>query len=288
MEFSFGRGDGNRQCNSPVTTQAPPRVCLDQSPIGRILKSSPSNLAILNRHFSRAIKSQGEGSGESISTTLAGGAAAAEQAASKKVNIVAHPLAEAALTALRDKSTPPDKFRVMSNLLLMLLTVEATRNMPTREKIVDSVEGSRVGRTIGQPMLFVSMHRSGLGLVHNIVEHIPNLLAGSISMERSGDAGGVEPRLHLSAAPSLDKASVMLFQPVVASGRSAVVALDLLRRSGAKEPILLSYLTSFQGLTRIHSSFPEVQIWSAAVDTEWNSARGPMPGLGNLSERLFG
>jgi uracil phosphoribosyltransferase len=244
-------------------------------------------LAILNRHFSRAVRSQGEGSGESISTTLAGGAAAAEQAASKKVNIVVHPLAETALTAMRDKTTPPDKFRVMSNLLLMLLTVEATRNLPTREKIIDSAEGSRVGRTIGQPMLFVSMHRSGLGLVHNIVEHIPNLLAGSISMERLGDAG-VEPRLHLSAAPSLDKASVMLFQPVVASGRSAVVALDLLTRSGAKDLILVSYLTSFQGLTRIHSSFPDVRILSAAVDTEWNSARGPMPGLGNLSDRLFG
>jgi uracil phosphoribosyltransferase len=211
-----------------------------------------------------------------------------EQPASKKLNIVAHPLAETALTALRDKGTPPEKFRVMSNLLLMLLTVEATRNLPTREKIVDSSEGSRVGRTIGQPMLFVSMHRSGLGLAHNIAEHIPNLLTGSISMERLGDAGGVEPRLHLSGAPSLDKASVMLFQPVVASGRSAVVALDLLKRSGAKEPILLSYLTSFQGLTRIHGSFPDVQIWSAAVDTEWNSARGPMPGFGKLSERLFG
>ena len=204
------------------------------------------------------------------------------------MNIVAHPLAEVALTAMRDRSTPPDRFRSMCNLLLMLLTVEATRSLSTRERRVETDDGIRTGRTFGRPMLFISLNRAGLGLVRNIVELIPNLNAGSISIERSGESGGVEPRLHLSAAPSLDKACVILFQPVVASGASAVVALDLLRRAGAKDPILLSCLVSFQGLTRIHGSFPEVPIWTAAVDSDWNSTRGPMPGFGKFADRLFG
>jgi uracil phosphoribosyltransferase len=205
----------------------------------------------------------------------------------KKVNVIDHPIAQNALTVLRDKNTPAERFRVMSNLLLTLLTFEATRDLPLREKSIEAAEGTRVGRVTAKPVLFLSLARSGVGLVHNLVDHIPGLLVGSVSIEKS-DTGLLEPRLHLSTAPSLDNARVILFQPVVSTGNSAVLALDMVKRAGATDPMLVCFMIGFQGLNRVHSAFNEVPIWTAAIDSDWNSARGPIPGFGRFSERLFG
>jgi uracil phosphoribosyltransferase len=193
-----------------------------------------------------------------------------------------------ALTALRDKKTGPERFRAMSNLLLMLLTVDALRDLPIREKAISATGGSSLGKVEGKAVLFISVDRSGIGLVHNIVDHIPNLLVGSVSFEPRGEMGGMEPQLHFSAAPALDKARVILFHPIVATGHSAVVALDLLTRAGANDVMLVTYMISFEGLNRIHTRFPEVTIWTGMIDSDWNSTRGPMPGFGKFSERLFG
>jgi uracil phosphoribosyltransferase len=206
----------------------------------------------------------------------------------KRVNVIEHPLALSALTALRDKSTPPERFRMMSNLLLMLLTIEGMRDLPVRDRVINATDGASAGRVLGKPVLFISVNRSGLAPVHSIVDQIPNLLMGSISLERSGEKGALEPRLHFSAAPAMDNARVILFQPVVATGNSAAVALDLLRRGGASDMMLITYMVSFEGLNRVHDRFPEVPIWTGAIDSEWNSARGPMRGFGKFSERLFG
>jgi uracil phosphoribosyltransferase len=205
----------------------------------------------------------------------------------KKVNVIDHPFAQNALSVLRDKNTPAERFRVMSNLLLTLLTLEATRDLPLREKSIEAAEGTRVGRVTAKPVLFLSLARSGVGLVHNLVDHIPGLLVGSVSIEKS-DTGLLEPRLHLATAPSLDNARVILFQPVVSTGNSAQLALDLVKRAGATDPMLVCFMIGFQGLNRVHSAFNEVPIWTAAIDSDWNSARGPIPGFGRFSERLFG
>jgi uracil phosphoribosyltransferase len=240
----------------------------------------------LSRHFSRAAKARSLSAGEGL---LSNGTVDESDAAREKtVNVVDHPFAQGAIATLRDKNTPPDRFRSMSNLLLTLLTIEATRDLPTRERPVDAVDGAGSGRTIGKPVLFLSVSHSGLGLIHNLADTIPGILVGSISIERTGGSGALEPRLHFAGAPSLDDAHVILFQTVVATGRAATVALDLLRRGGAKDPILLTFLISFQGLNRIHGAFAGVPIWTGAIDSDWNSARGRMPGFGKFSERMFG
>lgn len=206
----------------------------------------------------------------------------------KSVNVTGHPLALGALTALRDVKTPPERFRQMSNLLLMLLTVDALRDIPTRDRLVAANGGSSVGRVPGVSVLFISVNRAGIGLVHNIGDNIPNLLMGSISFERSSDAADLEPHLHFPAAPSLDRARVVLFHPVVATGHSAIVALDLLKATGATDIVLVTYMISFEGLNRIHSKFPDVPVWTGMIDSDWNSKQGPMPGFGKFSQRLFG
>src|SRR5471030_941185 len=121
--------------------------------------------------FSRAIRSRTTSSRESLSSAHDAESGPHDQA-SKSVNVIDHPLALSALTSLRDRKTPPDRFRTMSNLLLMLLTIEALRDLPTRERVISATAGANLGKVEGKPVLFISVNRSGIGLVHNVVDHV--------------------------------------------------------------------------------------------------------------------
>jgi uracil phosphoribosyltransferase len=234
--------------------------------------------------------------------------------AARKVNVAEHPLAQHGLMALRNKHTAPAQFRQISNQLLVLLAVEATRSLPTRDELVETAHGASVttapwavppaapvreetngnrapthtGQVLARPVVFLSITRHGLGLAHNLVDFFPGVHVGAISLDRAGDGPGVESRLHLVNAPALGDARVILFDPVVATGSSASAALNLARRSGATDLTLISFLISFQGLTRLQNSVPDLTVWTAGIDSNWDSKRGALPGLGNFAERLYG
>jgi len=205
-----------------------------------------------------------------------------------KVNVVDHPLAQHALMALRNKHTSSAQFRQISAQLLVLLAIEATRTLPTRDDMVQTQSTTHTGLVLAKPVVFLSVTRHGLGLAHKTAEFIPDLLVGAISLDRNGDNNGVEPRLHIVNAPALSDARVILFDPVIATGLTASKALGFIRRTGATDITLLSLLVSFQGLARLQAANPELPIWTAGIDSEWDSKRGPLPGLGNFAERLFG
>ena len=206
----------------------------------------------------------------------------------KKINVAEHPLAQHALTALRNKHTQPTQFRQISNQLLVLLALEATRNLSTRDELVETHSTTHTGQTIEKPVIFLSITRHGLGLAHNVADFFPGMLVGTVTLERKGENSNVEPRLHIVNAPALSDAKVILFDPVVTTGMSATVALNFIRRSGATDVSLVSFLVSFGGLSRLQTSMPDLSIWTAGIDNEWDSKKGPMPGLGNFGERLYG
>ena len=206
----------------------------------------------------------------------------------KKVNVAEHSLAQHALMALRNKHTAPAQFRQITNQLLVLLTLEATRTLPTRDELVETHTTTHTGQVLAKPVVFLSITRHGLGLAHSVADFFPELLVGTISLDRNGDNPHTEPRLHLVNAPALSDARVILFDPVVASGFSASQAINFIRRSGATDIVLLSFLSSFQGLSRLQTSSPELSVWTAGIDSDWDSKRGPMAGLGNFAERLYG
>ena len=190
--------------------------------------------------------------------------------------------------ALRNKFTAAPEFRQHSEQLLVLLAVEALRTLPTRDDMVQTHSTTHTGQVLAKPVIFLSVSRHGLGLAHKAAEFIPHLHVGSISLDRSGDTLGIEPRLHLANAPALGDVRVILFVPVIASGSSASQALKFLRKAGATDITLLSFLVSFQGLSRLQTGMPELNVWTAAIDSDWDSKRGPLPGLGNFAERLYG
>lgn len=206
----------------------------------------------------------------------------------KKVNVAEHPLAQHALMALRNKQTGAPQFRQISHQLLVMLALEATRTLPTQDDMVQTHSTTHTGPVLAKPVVFLSINRHGLGLAHQAAEFFPELLVGSISLDRSGDPAGAEPRLHITNAPALRDARVILFDPVVATGLTASKAIQFIRRTGATDITLVSFIVSFQGLTRLQTASPDLSVWTAGIDSEWDSKRGPLPGLGNFAERLFG
>ena len=206
----------------------------------------------------------------------------------KKANVLEHPLAQHALTAMRNKHTLAQPFRDFSNQLLLFLTFEATRSLPTREETVEASVNSYHGKALAKPVVFLSVTRQAMGLAHNVVNFIPDVLVGAISISHRGGSQQPVPRLHLVNAPALSEARVILFDPVVARGFSARLALQLLRSAGASNLTLVSFILSPKGLMHLQSSIPDLTVWTAAIDSEWDSKRGPLPGLGNFAERMYG
>ena len=204
------------------------------------------------------------------------------------IHVAEHPVAQHALTALRNKHTPTTQFRVYSNQLLVMMALEATRTLPTREEPVETPSDSHVGSVLGKPIVFLSLTRQGLGLAHTLADFMPGMSIGSINLDYSGKRRHPEPRLHLVNAPMLTDARVIIFDPVVGAGFSASSALHLIQSSGASDISLISFLISSTGLKRIQAAIPGLTVWTAAIEPQLDAERGPLPGLGNFAERLYG
>lgn len=206
----------------------------------------------------------------------------------KKPAVIEHPVAQHALTMLRNRQTTPQQFRSASNQLLMMLLTEVTRNLPTRIEVPSSGSESALGRVLVKPIVLLATARHGLGLAHRMAEFFPNLLVGALSFESSGGDRIPEARLHLSNAPALGDARVIIFAPIVATGSSSARAINHARRSGATDICLVSFVISSPGLTRVQTGAPELLVWTASIDSKLDARRGPLPGIGDFSERLFG
>jgi len=207
----------------------------------------------------------------------------------KKLHVLDHPIARHVLTALRNRHTPAAEIRGLSNQLLALLAFEATRSLATRDESieVDGASDPLIGKVLAKPVVFLSLVRHGLGLAHNLADFIPGVSIGTISLEYSGDRKRVESRLHLVNSPTLRDSRVMLFDPIIGSGISVGSALTLVHRSGAADIALLSFVTSAEGLSHVQAALPDVAIWTAAIDPDLDSKRGPLPGIGDYAARLY-
>jgi len=213
--------------------------------------------------------------------------AAEEEPAANRVQIVNHPAALHALTQLRNKHTPRYDFRTTSYQLLALLAMEATRTLPLRDQRIETNGNPAVGPVLAKSLVFLSVTRDGLGLSHNLTDCLPGLLVGSIGIERVADSQVYQSRLHLASAPALSESRVFLFDPVVHTGNSADIAINLVRQLGATDICLLSFMVSSQGLLRLQSRHPDLTVWTTGIDEEWN-AKHPSSGiLADFRSRLF-
>lgn len=202
------------------------------------------------------------------------------------LTVVDHPLAGTMLTALRDKTTPPPLFRLLTKRLSLALALEATRTVPTREREVATPLAPARGTAFAAPLVAVPILRAGLGMLEAVSELFPEIAVGYIGLER--DHATFQPSSYYSKLPPLRDAYALLLDPMLATGGSAAAACEKLLAESPERVTLLSVVAAPEGVRRLQEDFPQVDIVTAAVDERLNDQAYIVPGLGDFGDRLFG
>jgi uracil phosphoribosyltransferase len=202
------------------------------------------------------------------------------------LHLLDHPLATHVLTLLRDKTTPPAQFRSLCHQVALLLALDATRDLATQEYAVETPLEPFTGRTLARPLVVVPILRAGLGMVQPIVDLFPDVSIGYIGLERDHDTALA--RSYYCKLPPLKNVRVLLVDPMLASGGSAVKALDVIFGRGATEVDLLNIVAAPEGVAVVEKAYPKMRIFSAGLDRELNARKYILPGLGDFGDRLYG
>jgi uracil phosphoribosyltransferase len=202
------------------------------------------------------------------------------------VTVVDHPLASHLLLALRDRRTPPALFRSYSKRLTTALLLEATRTLPTRPARVESPLEDATGRVLAEPLVAIPILRAGLGMLDPVVELFPEVRVGYLGLER--DEATFQPSEYYAKLPRLDDARTLVLDPMLATGGSAVAALDSIKQAGAPWVRMVSVVAAPEGVRALERAHPDVDVVTATVDRELDARAYILPGLGDFGDRLFG
>ena len=203
------------------------------------------------------------------------------------VHLVGHPLVHDALVDLRDRSTPPDQFRRAATRISVLLAAEAMRDVPSTEVTVETPLGPAPGRRVGSDIVVVPVLRAGLGMLDAVLELMPAARVGHIGLQRD-EMTAVASRYYSKLPARLASSYVLMIDPMLATGGSAVAALDLLKEAGATRIFVVCIVAAPEGIALVDRHHPEVSIYTPAVDEGLNSQKYIVPGLGDFGDRLYG
>lgn len=203
------------------------------------------------------------------------------------VHVVDHPLVHDALVTLRDARTDPELFRRMAVRISRLLTAEALRDLPVRRVTVTTPLGPAEGRRLGADVVVVPVLRAGLGMLDAVLELVPGARVGHIGLQRD-ELTAVASQYYARLPENLGRAFVLMIDPMLATGGSAVAALDLLKRAGARDIRMVCIVSAPEGIALVEQSHPEVPIFTPAVDRGLNANKFIVPGLGDFGDRLYG
>jgi uracil phosphoribosyltransferase len=205
----------------------------------------------------------------------------------KGVTVIAHPLVQQNLTRLRDHRTQPQEFRRLLGEIAALMLYEATRSFTVKKVYVQTPLARTNGFQLEREVVLVPVLRAGLGMLDSILQLIPHARVGFIGLKRE------ETTLramfyHKSLPKNLEQFEVVLIDPMLATGGSAVAALDLLAEQGAKHIRMVNLVAAPEGIGTVQKKYPRVPIFTAAVDRKLNERGFIVPGLGDAGDRLFG
>jgi uracil phosphoribosyltransferase len=196
------------------------------------------------------------------------------------LHVVDHPIAHDLLLSLRDKATPSDTFRQLARRLSLVLTLEATRDLETPL-------GPATGERVATEVVVVPVLRAGLGMLDAVLELVPRARVGHIGLQRDEETA-VASKYYSKFPVGLADARVLMIDPMLATGGSAVFALDLLRDAGARDIRLLCIVAAPEGVKTVEAAYPNVHIYTPVVDAHLNAKRFIVPGLGDFGDRLYG
>lgn len=203
------------------------------------------------------------------------------------VNLVEHPLVQDALLTLRDASTPPERFRQVATRVSVLLAAEAMRDLPASPACVTTPLGPADGFRVATDVVVVPVLRAGLGMLDAVLELLPAARVGHIGLQRD-EMTAVASQYYSKLPRDLDRSYVLMIDPMLATGGSAVAALDLLRRAGARTIRMICIVAAPEGVALVERHHPDVAIYTPVVDRELNAHKYIVPGLGDFGDRLYG
>jgi uracil phosphoribosyltransferase len=203
------------------------------------------------------------------------------------LHLVPHPLVHDALATLRDSSTPPELFRRVAVRISLLLAAEATRDVPSDEITIITPLGRAPGRRLTSDVVVVPVLRAGLGMLDAILELIPSARVGHIGLQRD-EMTAVASQYYSKLPADLSGSVVLMIDPMLATGGSAVAALDLLKRAGAHDVRMICIVAAPEGIALVERYHPDVTIFTPVVDAGLNEHKFIVPGLGDFGDRLYG
>jgi len=205
-----------------------------------------------------------------------------------KVCVFDHPLIQHKLSILRDEKTSVKEFRELVSEIAMLMCYEATRDLPLEEvEIKTPVAMAKCRRIAGKKLAVVPILRAGLGMVDGMVSMMPNVKVGHIGLFR--DPATKEPVKYYFKMPAdIAERDVIVVDPMLATGGSAAAAIDFLKEKGVKHIKLMSIIGAPEGVAKMQTAHPDVDIFVAALDDHLNENAYIVPGLGDAGDRIFG
>lgn len=200
---------------------------------------------------------------------------------------VNHPLIQHKLTILRNKETDTKSFRENLNEIAKLMTYEATKNFPLVETEVETPLMETVGYSLADKISIIPILRAGLGMVEGIQDLIPTARVGHIGVYRNEET--LEPVYYYCKLPTdIAKSKVILVDPMLATGGSAVYAIDYLKENGVKDIVFMCLVAASAGIEKILNKHPDVAIYTSKIDQGLNEKGYIYPGLGDCGDRIFG
>jgi uracil phosphoribosyltransferase len=204
------------------------------------------------------------------------------------VHLINHPLVQHKLTLMRRKDASTNTFRRLLNELSMLMAYEVTRDMPTQDIEIETPLEKMTGKAIdGKKLVLVSILRAGTGILDGMLTVVPGARVGHIGLYRDPKTlQAVE--YYFKMPQDMQERDVVVVDPMLATGNSAVAAIDRVKKLNPKSIKFVCLLTCPEGIATMKAAHPEVAIYTAAIDRQLNDHGYILPGLGDAGDRIFG
>ncbi len=202
--------------------------------------------------------------------------------------IMDHPLIQHKITLLRDKNTGSKEFRELINEIAMLMCYEATRDLPMKEVEIETPICMAKSRVIsGRKLAFVPILRAGLGMVDGMLALVPAAKVGHIGMYRDHETH-MPVEYYCKLPADIQERDVIVLDPMLATGGSAIDAINQLKQYGAASIKFLCIIAAPEGIEALTTAHPDVQLYCGALDDHLNENKYIVPGLGDAGDRIFG
>jgi uracil phosphoribosyltransferase len=203
------------------------------------------------------------------------------------VHLVQHPIAQDALSSLRDKATPASEFRRLAHRLSLILALEATRKLPMTLARLETPLEPAEGEVLNANVVVVPVLRAGLGMVEAVLSLLPHAKVGHNGLQRD-EQTPLASRYYIKLPADLSNSTALVVDPMLATGGSALAAISFLEQAGAKDIRLVCLVAAPEGIAAVEAAYPSVPVFTPVIDRQLNAQKFILPGLGDFGDRLYG